>query len=229
MREVQPVITSQYFFSGRAKRRLSLSLFYGSLRTVLLAVGLSLWLATPARAGMIVHVGDAQATESGGGYVDVTCDVQGGPYDLMTYMIELGVSGPTGGLRLTGFGVPANPLSPTMAVQPTPNRPLLPGTVAAGWVNFAPDSVPVTSGAGLMRAYFETDAGSAGEYHVAIDAAVLRTNFTNGETDLITDVSYTPGRIDVGVVPEPSAIVLAGTMGLIVFAAGSFRRRQRRV
>jgi len=223
------MITSLHFFSGCPKRRPSRALFFGSLSTVLLAVGLSLWLATPARAGMIVHVGDAQATESGGGYVDVTCEVQGGPYDLMTYMIELGVSGPTGGLRLTGFGVPANPVSPAMSVQPTPNRPLLPGNIAAGLVNFAPGSVPLPNGAGLMRVYFETDPGSAGQYQVAIDASLLRTNFTDGATDLITDVSYTPGRIDVGVVPEPSAIVLAGTMGLIVFAAGSFRRRQRRV
>jgi hypothetical protein len=194
-----------------------------------LAVAWSLCATAASQAGIIVHVGDAQATESGAGYFDVSCEVQGGPYDLMTYMIELGVSGPTNGLRLTGLGTPANPISPTMTVQPTPNRPELPGSIASGVVNFGPGSAPLPDGAGLMRVYFETDPGSAGEYQIAVDADLLRTNFADGATELITDARYTPGRIDVSAVPEPSSIILAATLGLAVLAVGSYRRRQRRV
>jgi hypothetical protein len=183
--------------------------------------------AGQAAAEIIVHVGDARVAESQSGFVDVYFEVHDGPYDLRAYMIELNLSGPAGGVRLTHWGEPADALAPGQLGSQVPGRPVLPGPTAAVWGYFS-EGVPLYDGAGLLRVYFETDLGSAGEYQVSIDPSLLRTNFSNAAGDLLSDLTgirYTSGRLEV--VPEPAMAALLG-MSAACLAAVQLRRSRRR-
>jgi hypothetical protein len=182
---------------------------------VLLVTCCGLAPAGLCRADVNVRVKDATVTESQEGYVDVYCGVTDGSYDLMVYMVELGLSGPGSGVRFTHFGTPDNPVFPSQIAQQVDGRPQMPGSVAAA-IDYTVSALPLADGAGILRAYFETDPGSVGDYLVSIDPDPLRTNFTNGNGKLFssfTSVQYTPGQLHVLPVPEPPTLALLLALG----------------
>jgi hypothetical protein len=177
-------------------------------------------------AGVTLNVKDATVTESQEGYVDVLWGVTDGSYDLMVYMVELGISGPGSGVRFTHFGTPDNPVFPGQIAQQVDDRPQMPGSVAAA-IDYTIPAQPLADGAGVLRAYFETDPGSVGNYLVSIDPDPLRTNFTNGNGQLFssfTSVQYTPGQLHVLPAPEPPTFALLLALGPCLW----FYRRCRR-
>jgi hypothetical protein len=184
------------------------------LLCAVLSVILLILVANNALADLIAHVGNAQVTEGGSGYIDVFFDIPPGTtdtYALAGYMVEMNITNPTSKIRFTQFAEPQNAIFPNSTPGQTPLRPVLPGSTAAATDELSTGENTIFDKAGLVRVLFTTDSGSAGTYTVSIDPSLARTNFSKGNGDLLnnlTTVSYVSGTITVSPVPEPSMLVL---------------------
>lgn len=180
-----------------------------------LAVGSAVsFAASPASAELLLSVTSPTVLEGQAGYVDVYFEVPAGEYRLAGYMIELLISGPTDGVRFTALDEPENAIFPGRSPRSTLLRPELPGPVAAANDDLPAGEHLISDGAGLIRVWFETDPGSMGVYTVTIDTHPARTNFSDGQANLLPVSGFAPGAMTV--VPEPSTamLLLLGLIGL---------------
>jgi hypothetical protein len=175
-------------------------------------------------ADLIVQVGNAQVTEGGSGYIDVFFQFPGGTtqtYALAGYVIELDLSGPTSNVLFTQFGEPQNAIFPGSTPNQTLSRPSLPGNIAAANDQLPVGENPIVNNAGLIRVNFQSESGSAGSYNVTIDPTLSRTNFSNGSSILLSDLTtihFQSGTITVNPVPEPTILtLLLITVSLLLF------------
>ena len=155
-------------------------------------------------------------TEGGSGFVDVFFNVPPtAAFGLAAYQIELDLSGPTTKVHFSQLAEPQNAVFPGRTPLQTASRPALPGAIAAATDDLPSGENTIVNNAGLIRVNFDTELGSAGTYSITIDPSLVRTNFTNGNGDLLselTTVSYVSGNITVNPVPEPSVIVIFITL-----------------
>jgi hypothetical protein len=180
-----------------------------------LGLGACVWLlglpAGIADAAPAVRVNDAGAIEGQSGCFDVIFEVSSGTFDLVAYVIELNVSGPTGGVRFTHFAEPRNPVFPGSVAEPVPDSPPLPAASAWAYDYLPAGSAAILDRAGLLRVWFETDLDSAGVYDVVVIAEPSRTNFADEFGGLLPVVSFLPGRITV--IPDPPTLTWDGGSG----------------
>ena len=202
--------------SGSARRSIR-----RAVCAVLVAVAVG-WLAGPATAEMIVHVGDASVVEGASGFFDVFVEVTPPQPKLAFYMVELKLSDPTADVRFIGFAEANNAIFPGQIPTQTAARPGLPGRTAAANDFLLAGENPTEDGKGLFRVLFETDPGSLGVYDVTLEADLLRTNFSDGMGAVVPINRFMGGTITV--VPEPSSLLLLASVGLMaVFAMARYR------
>ncbi len=161
-------------------------------------------------AGLIVQAGSAQVNEGQSGYIDVFFHITEGTtqtYDLSMYQVEIGLTGPTSKVLFNQFAEAAYAIFPGSVPAQTLSGPALPGMIAAA-NDMISGSNTIVDNAGIMRVFFGTELGSAGDYTVTIDSNPAHTSFADGNADPITPANYVSGSITVKPVPEPADILI---------------------
>lgn len=190
---------------------------------VLIAVAAILCAPGRATAEMMVVVGNVEVTPGQSSFFDVSLQVTGETYSLAAYQIELNLSGPGNGVRFTGFAEADHAVFPGQVAIQTEERPMLPGSTAAGNDILLVGENPIADGAGVVRILFETDPDSLGVYEVTVDANIERTNYSDGLGRLIPIDRFITGTITV--VPEPSSLCLLCGVGLLGMVFFTVQRR----